>query len=262
MGPPVTREDGIGLTAAASHQAGTVTAAHRLLEGCLSGDCQASLARCFAMGLNVVVGVLAGAEDDYAGHVRGHFAVIRELLGRVGARRWAEPELDERDVLEGDMWGYSGLHTVRRAAVHLAETGTLPDPLEESHKAAGDPLLKKAYAEFPGEPAGPFDHLIHHSDCEGYYVPVDFGQVIVDERLAGGYLGSSVRLLAETRRIASALGLPEDLDPDSEAVFGACDTGTQATEGWQRYGIESYGCLRLIQAAKHSIATGAAIAFC
>jgi hypothetical protein len=37
-----------------------------------------------------------------------------------------------------------------------------------------------------GEPVGPFDHPIHHPDCEGYYVPVDFGQVIVDERLLDG----------------------------------------------------------------------------
>jgi hypothetical protein len=214
------------------------------------------------MGLNVVVGILAATEDEDSGYVRAHFAVIRELLGRAGAGQWAEPELNERDVLEGDMWGYSGLHALRRVAVHLAETGTLPGPLEVASRAAKDPLLGKAYAEWPGEPAGLFDHLIHHSDCEGYYVPVDFGRVIVDERLAGGYLGSSVRLLAETRRVASALGLPEDLDPDSGEVFGACDAVTPAAEGWQRYGIESYGCLRLIGAAKHSIATGAAIAFC
>jgi hypothetical protein len=214
------------------------------------------------MGLNIVVGILAEAEAEYADYVRAHFAVIRELLDRAGAGHWAEPELNERDVLEGGMWGYSGLHTVRRIAVHLAETGALPDSLQEAHRAADDPLLRKAYAGFPGEPAGPFDHLIYHSDCEGYYVPVDFGQVIVDERLDGGHLGSSVRLLAETRRIVSALGLPEDLDPDSEEVFGAWDAKTPAAEGWQRYGIESYGCLRLIQAAKHSIATGAAIAFC
>jgi hypothetical protein len=212
------------------------------------------------MGLTIVVGVLAGDEDE--GCVRAHFAVIREVLDRAGAGQWAEPVLNERDVLEADMWGYSGLHTVRRVAVHLAATGTLPDPLEEAHRAADDPLLRQAYAEFPGEPAGPFDHVIHHSDCEGYYVPVDFGQVIVDDNLAGGYLGSSVRLLAETRRIARALDLPEDLDLDSEEIFGGRDAKTPAAEGWNRYGIESYGCLRLIQAAKHSIATRAAIAFC
>jgi hypothetical protein len=214
------------------------------------------------MGLTIVVGILAGVGDEDADHVRAHFAVIRELLDRAGAGQWAEPELNERDILEGDMWGYSGLHTVRRVAVHLAQTGILPDPLEEAHKAAGDRLLAQAYAQVPGQPAGPFDHLIHHSDCEGYYVPVDFEQVITDDSLAGGYLGSSVRLLVETRRIASALGLPEDLDPDAEEVLGAWDATTPAAEGWQRYGIESYGCLRLIHAAKHSIATGAAIAFC
>jgi hypothetical protein len=42
----------------------------------------------------------------------------------------------------------------------------------------------------------------------------------------------------------------------------ACEAKTSAAEGWQRYAVESYGCLRLITAAKHSIATGAAIAFC
>lgn len=214
------------------------------------------------MGLNIVVGVLADAEGEYVDHVRAHFAVIQGLLDRVGAGQWAEPELDEEDVLEGDMWGYSGLHTVRRVAVHLAATGILPGPVGEAHRAADDPLLREAYAGLCGEPAGPFDHLIFHSDCEGYYVPADFGPVIVDESLAGGYLGSSVRLLAEARRIASALGLPEDLDPDSDEVTRTCEATTPAAEGWQRYGVESYACLRLIQAAKHSIATGAAIAFC
>lgn len=218
------------------------------------------------MSLNIVVGILAEVvasdEDESADPFREDFAVIGELLDRAGAGQWTEPELNEGDVLEGPMFGYSGLHTVRRIAVHLAETGTLPGPVEGTQKEIDDPLLRKVYAESPRELGGPFDHLIWHSDCEGYYVPVDFEQVIVDESLVGGYLGSSIRLLAETRRIASALGLPEDLDPDSEEVFEACEAKTPAAEGWQRYGIESYGCLRLIQAAKHSIATGAAIVFC
>lgn len=211
------------------------------------------------MGLNIVVGIAAG--DEYEG-VREHFAVISRLLDRARAGPWAEPELGEQDVLEGDMWGYSGLHALRRAAVHLARTGALPDPLPEVRMAADGPLLKKAYAEPPGEPPGPFDHLIYHSDCQGYYVPVDFGQVIVDGSLPGGYLGSSVRLLAEARRIASALTLPEDLDPDSDEVEAACDASAPGAEGWKRYGIESYACLRLIRGARHSVTTGAAIAFC
>jgi hypothetical protein len=72
------------------------------------------------MGLTIVVGILAGTEDEDVGHVHAHFAVIRELLDRAGAGQWAEPVLNERDVLEADMGGYSGLHTDRRVAVHMA----------------------------------------------------------------------------------------------------------------------------------------------
>ncbi|MFB7292269.1 hypothetical protein [Actinacidiphila glaucinigra] len=213
------------------------------------------------MGLNMVVGVLVDAEDDYTEMIRADFAAIGELLERTGARQWTEPDLVVADDAEFEMWGYSGLHTVRRLAVHLATDGRLPEPLDQAQRATDDPLLSKVYKALPGDPPGPFDHLIHHSDCEGYYVPVDFAHVIVDKKARGGYLGSSLRLLAETRRLAQALGLPEDLDPHSEEVFEVADAEGPATEGWQRYGVESYVCLQLLQAAKLSIATGAAIAF-
>ncbi|MFD0268622.1 hypothetical protein ACFVGY_18930 [Streptomyces sp. NPDC127106] len=213
------------------------------------------------MGLNMVVGVLVNAEDDYAETVRADFVAIGELLECSGARPWTEPELDEGEGAVFEAWGYSGLHTVRRIAVHLAAGGRLPEPLDGTQRATDDPLLSKVYEALPSDPPGPFDHLIHHSDCGGYYVPVDFTHVIVDTRAPGGYLGSSVRLLAETRRVAEALGLPEDLDPHSEEVFDAADAGEPATEGWQRYGVESYACLQLLHAAKLSISTGAAIAF-
>jgi hypothetical protein len=212
------------------------------------------------MGLNMVVGVLVDADEEYAEMVRTDFTAIGELLQRAGAGRWAEP--DTIQDAEFGMWGYSGLHTVRRLAVHLGASGRLPESLVEARHATDDALLTKAYAVLPSNPPGPFDHLIYHSDCEGYYVPVGFDRVIVDERAPGGYLGSSVRLLEETRRIAQALGLPDDLDPDSEEVFEATSAETPATEGWQRYGIEAYVCLQLLRAAELSIATGSAIAFC
>ncbi|MEU0914206.1 hypothetical protein [Streptomyces althioticus] len=214
------------------------------------------------MGLNMVVGVLIDAEDDdYTEMVRADFVAIGELLERAGARPWAEPDLDEEEGAEFEVWGYSGLHTVRRLAVHLAAGGRLPEPLDGSQRATDDPLLGEVYDALPSDPPGPFDHLVHHSDCEGYYVPVDFAHVIVDEKAPGGYLGSSVRLLEEARRLAEALGLPEDLDPHSEEVFEAADAEQLATEGWRRYGVESYVCLQLLHAAKLSVSTGAAIAF-
>ncbi|MGW0129881.1 hypothetical protein [Streptomyces sp. NPDC003299] len=215
------------------------------------------------MGLNLVVGVLSDADDAAAEMFRADFEAIGDVLERAGAPRWAEPERVEAEDAEFEMWGYSGLHTLRRLAVHLAADGRLPEPLTvlETGRATADPLLSQVYQTLPGDPPGPFDHLVHHSDCEGYYVPVDFPQVIVDPKARGGCLGSSVRLLAETRRLAEALGLPEDLDPHSEEVFEASDADEPADEGWQRYGVESYVCLQLLRAAKLSIATGAAIAF-
>ncbi|MFJ4781262.1 hypothetical protein [Streptomyces sp. NPDC088762] len=214
------------------------------------------------MGLNIVVGVLVDAEDDdYTAMVRTDFVAIGELLERAGARQWAEPDLDEEEGAEFEAWGYSGLHNVRRLAVHLAASGRLPEPLDGSQRATDDPLLSEVYEALPSDPPGPFDHLVHHSDCEGYYVPVDFAHVIVDKKAPGGYLGSSVRLLEEARRLAEALGLPEDLDPHSEEVFEAADAEKLATAGWRRYGVESYVCLQLLHAAKLSISTGAAIAF-
>jgi hypothetical protein len=211
------------------------------------------------MGLNMVVGVVVNVDDEYAEIVRADFAVIGELLQRAGAERWAEPVMTED--AEFEMLGYWGLHRVRRLAAHLAAGGRLPEPLA-ARQAADDPLLTKAYAALPSDPPGPFDHLIHHSDCEGYYVPIDFEQVIVDERVRGGYLGSSVRLLGETRRIVDALGLPDDLDPESDEVYAAVGAETPASEGWQRYGVETYGCLQLLRAAELSVRTGSAIGFC
>ncbi|QFG22902.1 hypothetical protein [Actinomadura sp. WMMB 499] len=214
------------------------------------------------MGLGMVVGLLADMEAqgdvEYADTVRAEFALIGELLVEAGAGSWDEPRLTAQDVQAYGM-GYSGLHTVRRLAVHLARRGRLPEPLEDFSRAAKDRLLKKAYARMPD--GGPFDHLVHHSDCEGYYVPVPFDALIVDERLTGGWLGSSVRLLDEVRRIAAALELPEDLDPDSEEVDEVLRGERRSAERWRRYGVESFTCLQLIGAAKHSLATGAAIAF-
>ncbi|WP_050779543.1 hypothetical protein [Streptomyces sp. C] len=213
------------------------------------------------MGLNVVVGVLADAEDEYADMVRADFAAIGALLERAGARPWREPDALAGEPAEFESWGYSGLHALRRLAVHLAAGEQLPPPLEEHHRASADPLLEAVYEALPTAPPGPFDHLVHHSDCEGYYVPVDLDHVICDERAPGGYLGSSVRLLAETRRLAGALGLPEGLDPHSEELFEAADAEEPGAAGWQRYGVESYVCLQLLRAAELSVANGAAIAF-
>ena len=50
-------------------------------------------------------------------------------------------------------------------------------------------------------------HLLCHSDSEGYYIPVDFQDVIFDDTLPGGMLGSSQRLREELIEVAPKLGI-------------------------------------------------------
>lgn len=82
------------------------------------------------------------------------------------------------------------------------------------------------------------------------------------EKVLGHYLGSSHRLLDECLALAEHLGLPADLDPWSAEVEQAMSGEPTDPAGWQRYPTESFVCLQLIGAARHSITSGAAIAFC
>ncbi|RAY11956.1 hypothetical protein DPM19_26745 [Actinomadura craniellae] len=213
--------------------------------------------------MNVVVGMFAETEPESAESMRDDLERIRELLAARGLPDWREPEPGQGGRVGHEMWGYSGLHHLRRVAVHLAESGTLPPPLGADGRASEDPLLRAAYAREPRS-GGCVEHLIHHSDCAGYYVPVEFEQVIVDEGLTGCHLGSSHRLLEVCRRVAAALDLPADLTPDSEEIFDAADEEPDETapDGWRRHGIAALTCMQLIEAAEHSVGTGAAIVFC
>jgi hypothetical protein len=227
------------------------------------------------MGLDVVVGVYGEFDEDECEEFADDFAVLRRELAAAGLPDWQEPQVAEDDVVLHDMYGYSGVHHLRRVAAHLAASGTVPEPAGEHPDR--DPVLKAAYAHGPahsvvvrgrvaehsGSATGrTFDHLIQHSDCEGYYVPVDFAPVLRSEDVLGGYLGSSQRLLEECLRVAEALDLPIDLDPDSDEVANAVDGRVEQPVEWQRHGIASFTCLQLIGAAWHSIETGAAITFC
>ena len=91
----------------------------------------------------------------------------------------------------------------------------------------GDPVLRDYFRIFDasiarGEAAGmPYQHLIVHGDAEGYYLPVEFDDVIIPDpslEIAGGMLGSSHALLRECRELAGVLELPEDLSLEDEAT--------------------------------------------
>ncbi len=214
------------------------------------------------MGLGIEVGMLADLLDsDPEGfeYFREQFDAINVCLKRNGLPKHVEPEYCE--IWSAEMYGYSGLHCLRRAAAYLESQASLPTEPGDIH-ASDDPVLRRYYE---GLSSSRYDHLINHSDAEGYYLPIDFPRVIYPEHelgIAGGMIGSTIRLLAECRRIAEALGIPEDLDENSREIWEAADHQGESGILWERFGIESYSCVCLIRGCEKSIQSGAALVFC
>jgi len=219
-----------------------------------------------SMGLALEVGILADLvkhDPEGAEHHRGAFAALNRYLATQSLAPHQEPEVCK--VWSASMYGYSGLHYLRRLAARPAIDGALPTPGDRN--AMEDSVLTEYFDAFADQPRGgnrSFDHLIVHSDAEGYYIPQDFPSVLQPgsgfESLAGA-VGSSQRLLVECYKIAEALGLPLDIDAESDEMLKATDNQGKAAGGWQKYGVESYSCLQLYNAALRSIDTGAAIVF-
>jgi hypothetical protein len=218
------------------------------------------------MGLGVDVGILVDLlEGDPEGseYVRQELAVINGALVAAGLPEHREPEAGI-DVASYDLGPYSSLHALRRIGAHLCEGPSLPPPATQEEP--DDSVLERRYrgaGRFSrllgrGEPPRAFAHLIDHADDGGYYVPVDFPDPLV----AGGeVVGSSQQLLAECDALAAALGVPDELDAEDDRLWQASTGRPGGDELWERYGLESFVCVRLRAAARHSIRTGAAVAF-
>lgn len=218
------------------------------------------------MGLDISVGILAELrdmdEEEACRDYRKEFTAINQALHAAGLPEHQEPENITR-YFSCEMYGYGGLHYLRRIAAYLGKGESLPQPGDD--KAADDPVLRECYVPKGDYEPGRFDHLIHHSDCEGFYLPLDFSNVLYPAaalKIPGGMIGSSYRLQEECLRLAQALELPLDLDPESEEVWDVIDSLDKADLVWQQYAIESFTCLQLLRACEASRQTGCAIVFC
>jgi hypothetical protein len=205
------------------------------------------------------------------------------VLTKAGLLLHVEPQAT--DVWSVSTFGYSGLHHLRRCAAHLHYAGKLPPPLAEGESPADDEYLVRYGIAFEQENSGapigalaaesdrPYDHLIMHSDAEGYYLPQRFAQVLIAGDQAFGWVGSSYALADECERLAVALKLPRELLTSSE--HSAFNAALKPKEGglfkpkpeaepslWRAHPIAALLCAKLYCAATHSIRTGAAVVFC
>jgi len=143
---------------------------------------------------------------------------------------------------------YSFLHFLRRVYA-MVDLGLQPTPTDELSDEDNERMFDVS--------SSMTSHLLCHSDCEGYYVPVPFDEPLFDEALVGGMLGSSQSLLRELRCVAPVLGITmtaEGLSDDEAARLDAVQDG----DDWFREIIVWHA---LWQAATTSVATGRPLLF-
>lgn len=189
------------------------------------------------MGLALCVGILGDLrENDPEGFdaCASYFDHVNALLAESGLPRHVEPT--DVGPWDAEMYGYSGLHYLRRLAAYVDSGAELPGP--GGQDSSKDPRLEAYFNDVTGEHGGvlksllrkrpqfkrEFDHLIVHSDAEGFYLPIDFRQVLFasnEDRIPGDMVGSTPRLLSECDRLARVLGIPPQVTRDADELWEA-----------------------------------------
>jgi hypothetical protein len=212
------------------------------------------------MGLAISVGALADLtqhDPEGAGWLRQQFEIINKLLAQHKLARFDEPEtaVVPADEQPDESFPYGFLHCLRRFAARCKEDKVAPPPLKPREAPERDRAIEEASSLFDF-------HLLVHSDSEGFYVPLDFEDVIFDNSnlgLAGGMLGSSVRLLGELIRVAPMLQITLSGDTLSAAEQQRIEQ--QANDEKDPFWRELLCWLTLFRAARASIKYKVAIAF-
>ncbi len=213
------------------------------------------------MGLGIQVGLLAyfieNNDPEGAYWLRESLDRVNEVLVEKGLPPHLEPK--NLNISACTSWGfpYSWIHHLRRLyARSIADPDWVPTPTPADEDPADDDVLDNEMYMFDS-------HLICHSDSEGFYLPIDFDEIIVDDkkqdRIAGGLLCSSDRLRQELVAIAPKLGIMLDGEHLTEAEADKIARDTRSQEGlW----IEKIVWISLFSAARLSIEHKTAICFC
>ncbi len=162
------------------------------------------------MGLAVEIGVLADLainDPEGAGWFSDSFKGVNEVLAENDLPEHIEPkelpELKRRSALNS--FPYSFIHHLRRVYARVVnDLDWIPVEVSDGEDPARDPFVEEESMMFSS-------HLLCHSDAEGFYLPIDFDEVLIDEtdqqRIPGGLVGSSYRLRDELTEIAPKLDI-------------------------------------------------------
>lgn len=198
-------------------------------------------------------------EEGYE-HYKKWYLTLAEAARAEGVTGYQEPEGGPfwwAQLLPSDAVAY-----LQRCAWRLWRDKPLPPP-----GAVNDGVLADMTEYIVDQLGGTnkkgqsFEHLCFHPVDRGFWIPVDFESVLLVDKKFGGCLGSSVRLLKELEALAAALGLDLTTDHEDKAVWDARDNPGAGPAKWQKYGVESFNCLRLYRACQKSVELGAAVRF-
>jgi hypothetical protein len=214
------------------------------------------------MGLGIGLGIVChvAGDDEGVAHGRRQLVALQQALADEGIEGWVEAE--RLDLPNAGMrrhvgsFPYSFLHYLRRVyALHSAGRPIEP-ALDEAALARDEPLVADETTLLSS-------HLLCHSDCEGYYVPVDFMEpcFLPPERqvAGGGMVGSSDALLRELVAIAPALGIALDADDRLSDAEAARLFAVDETSPWYR---EHVVWLALHEACVASVRHRLTVVFC
>jgi hypothetical protein len=216
------------------------------------------------MGLSISVGALAYAlqhDPEAAEYLRGELVEINRVLRDNKLPEHQEPEtlpaFESRFKHAGQP--YDWLHYLRRAVAYAIRDPSALKPNGRRKDPAKDPLYDDVLFSCDS-------HLICHSDCDGYYVPIDFPDPLYDELpdedehcVAGGILGSSQAVMRELLLVAPLLNIPvADDGAISDENFKAIH---DEKEKDSRFWIERQVWLNFFEETRFSLAYRTAIRF-
>lgn len=212
------------------------------------------------MGLGIEVGMLADLfehDEEGAEWLREALANVNAVLAELQLPAHVEPEslppMDDRSIIGS--FPYSFLHHLRRAYARWKQNPDAPaTPCPRDEDPASDPAVDDELFMFES-------HLLCHSDCEGFYLPLDFSNAIIDDknqdRIQGGFLGSSYRLHEELIAMAPCLNIRDAACLSDQAANEIQQAVQSESELWIEKGV----WLTLYEACRLSKQHGTAICF-
>lgn len=217
------------------------------------------------------------AQGDPARDLREEFSRLGHGLAEFELPPHEEPEtLPEGEGESSFLIAHpNGLHLLRRLALHLWAHDRLPAP--GGDEDLEDPLFGDYYdclvepeieafweRARKNNPHPNFEHLLVHSDHEGWHIPADMPEVLQpseEAEVPGELIGSIPRLIDECSRIAQALEIPEGLSHDDPGLVELALEEAERPKGgspkYLRYGPEAQACATCLHAARRALASGA-----